>query len=93
MKINRKESFEIPDTYRYIIDKEEFQELTKFFTKHELILIFNTSYKIINKLIVEWNVELPQRGYWSSLEGRSVKKNRIKFLESSHYLGYLDKLK
>lgn len=48
------------------IDKNIIQEMTFKFKKYKLAEKFNTSIHLLNKLINEWNIENPPRGYWSS---------------------------
>jgi hypothetical protein len=74
------------------IGKKEFKELINFFTKDELITLFDTSYKIMTNLMDEWGVELMPSGYWSTIEGKEIKKNRVKLLKNTDYFAYLDKL-
>ena len=74
------------------IGKKEFKELINFFTKDELITLFDTSYKIMTNLMDEWGVELMPSGYWSTIEGKEIKKNRVKLLKNTDYFACLDKL-
>jgi len=47
-----------------VVNKERLQELVSQYRKYELVEIFETTDYILSKLIKEWNIHLPEKGFW-----------------------------
>jgi len=58
------------------IDIQKLQDLVLKLKKKELQTIFGVSRYLLNKIISEWNIKAPPRGYWSTIK---EKKSRQKF--------------
>ncbi|KKK63678.1 hypothetical protein LCGC14_2991880, partial [marine sediment metagenome] len=57
------------------VDKDCLQDLVYKFRQYEVLRMFSTIRETFKKLLLEWNIELPPNGYWTSKD---------KLLESKH---------
>ena len=48
------------------IDKQRLKDLVYKFRQYELVKMFGTIQETFRKLLAQWNIKLPAKGYWSS---------------------------
>jgi len=58
------------------ISRDELQEIVYKFPKHEVIEIFGVSSDILGRLLEEWGIKLPPKGYWASIDKDSFLNER-----------------